>query len=166
MDTVVNIADVYILINGETKHVLRNYPVRIELGFEGLYKYEYYVSDWIVENKETSKQSFVIVLQKNGAKVKKLPNGDLEGHVLVEKLKFLSFTIQEDGTVTKDSFTYKNKNKLQTKLVPPIYGGAGYYTDGWLGYPVLGYPFFTAFLGLVLILVCFSYKFLFKKRTS
>ncbi|MFY0762116.1 hypothetical protein AB1K32_25270 [Metabacillus dongyingensis] len=165
-DYVINLADVYISINDETKEVLKNYPVKV--GQEGLNQYTHYVSYWIVENKKTNKQSFVIVLQKNGARQKELPNG--EGFVPQEKLKYLSLTIQEDGAVTKDSFTYKNKNKLQTKLIPPMnFGGAGYYTDAWFSYPIFFfpfiYPFLTTILGLILILVSIKYKVLFNKTT-
>jgi hypothetical protein len=163
----IKMADIYISINDERKAVLNNYPVKV--GQEGLNQYTHYVSYWIVENKKTNKQSFVIVLQKNGATLKELPNGDLEGFVPQEKLKYLTLTIQEDGVITEDSFTYENKNKLQTKLIPPLnFGGAGYYTDAWFSYPSFIfpfiYPFLTTILGLILIVVSVPFKVFFDKK--
>jgi hypothetical protein len=168
-DYPVYIGDVYISINYETVEVLKDYPVRE--GEEGINQYNHYVSYWKVEDERTDKKSFVIVLQMNGAKEKQLPNGDIVGGVPIEELEYLSITVREDGTVAKDSFTYKDKNKLQTKLIPPMnFGGAGYYTDAWLGWPTFIfpwlYPFLTIILGLLLILTNISYKSIFMKAKS
>jgi hypothetical protein len=160
-DYLINVGDVHISVNGQTEEILRNFPVKVEE--QGLNQYTHYVSYWLVEEKSTNKVSFIIVLQMNGNKEKELPNGDIEGFVPKEETKFTSITIQENGTVSEDHFTYKNKNKLQTKLIPPMsYGGSGYYTDAWYSYPIFFfpfiYPFFTTILGLIFILISIPFK--------
>lgn len=157
----IDISDIDIAINGETEEILEEYPVR--LGLEGLNQYKHYLSYWLVENKQTGNKSFVIVLQMNGAKERLLINGKMEEFVPKEKLKYSTITIQEDGTISRDNFTYENKNKLQTKLIPPmLYGGAGYFTDAWFAYPSIIYPFIypflTLILGLIFTLAGFPYK--------
>jgi hypothetical protein len=168
-DNLIDISDVDIAINGETEEILEEYPVRI--GEEGLNQYKHYLSYWLVEEKQTDKKSFVIVLQMNGAKEDLLINGKMGEFVPKEKLEYSTITIQEDGTISRDNFTYENKNKLQTKLIPPMYfGGAGYYTDVWFAYPNILYPFiypfFTMILGLIFILIGFPYKHLTNNRNN
>lgn len=163
-DNLIDISDIDIAINGETEEILEEYPVR--LGEEGLNQYNHYLSYWLVEEKQTEKTSFVIVMQMNGVHEKALPNGDIEGFVPQEELKYSTITIQEDGTISRDEFSYQNKNKLQTKLIPPMhFGGAGYFTDAWFAYPSIIYPFIYPFLimilGLIFILIGFPYKILY-----
>lgn len=165
-DYVINLADVYISANGETVEMLKNSPVKVEE--QGLNKFTHYVSYWLVKNKRTDKESFIIILQMNGERMKELPNGDSEGFVPKEEVNYVAIKIQEDGTVAKENFSYENKTKLQTKLIPPMsYGGAGYYTDAWYSYPVFFfpfiYPFLTTIIGMVLILVSIPYL---KKKST
>lgn len=151
-------ADIYVTVDSLTQEALKGYPVKV--GQEGLNQYTYYISYWRVLDKKTDQESFVIVLRMNGA-IERMIGNRMEGFVPIEELKYMAITIKEDGTLTKEPFTYKNKNKLQTKLIPPMhFGGAGYYTDDWNGYPVfyfpLLYPFLTAILGILLI--CLSIR--------
>ncbi|WP_282173939.1 hypothetical protein [Cytobacillus firmus] len=152
-DRLVVPAAIYITVDSLTQEVLKDYPV--EIGQEGLNQYTHYISYWRVLDKKTDQESFVIVLQMNGAKDGMIGNR-MEDFVPIEELKYMAITIEEDGTLTKEPFTYKNKDKLQTKLIPPMYfGGAGYYTDDWNGYPVFYfpylYPFLTTILGILFI---------------
>lgn len=148
-------ANIYITVDSLTQAVLKDYPVKI--GKEGLNQYTHYLSYWTVLDKRTNEETFVITLQMNGAKEIELPNGDREGYVSADETEYLLLTIQKDGKVTKDAFTYKNKSKLQTQLIPPMYSGkAGYYSDVWKGYPVFFfpiYPFLTLILGIVFIYI-------------
>jgi len=151
-------ADIYVTVDSLTQEVLKGYPVKV--GQDGLNQYTHYISYWRVLDKKTDQESFVIVLRMNGAKERMIGNR-MEGFVPIEELKYMAITIKEDGTLTKEPFTYKNKNKLQTKLIPPMhFGGAGHYTDDWNGYPVfyfpLLYPFLTTILGIILF--CLSIR--------
>ena len=125
------------------------YPVKIEE--RGLNQYTHYISYWLVEEKDTNKRFFVIILQKN-------PSPYNVATFSIERLEYISYTISETGTITRDTFNYENKNKLQTKLIPPMYfGGAGFYSDIWNTY----YPFLyliITILGFMLILVGIPFK--------
>lgn len=163
----IDISDIYIYIDGVNQETLEEYPVKA--GAEGLNQYNHYLSYWLVEEKQTDKKSFVIVMQKNGIEKKEPAKGDNEGFVPQEKLAYSTLTIQEDGTLNRGNFTYENKNKLQTKLIPPLlFGGAGYYTNAWIAYPSILYPFIfpflTAIFGLIFLLAGFPYTFFIKKK--
>ncbi|WP_251394756.1 hypothetical protein [Metabacillus litoralis] len=146
---VIKKADVYLSINGEITETLVYYPVKIEE--RGLNQYTHYISYWLVEEKDTKKRFFVIILQKN-------PSPYNVATFSIERLEYISYTISETGTITRDTFNYENKNKLQTKLIPPMYfGGAGFYSDIWNTY----YPFLyliITILGFMLILVGIPFK--------
>jgi hypothetical protein len=151
-DNLITIGDVYITIDGKNKEVLKNFPVQLS---EGLNQYNHYVSYWLIYDKKKKEKSFAIVLQTKRAIMR-----SMEGFISNEEQDYRIITINEEGKVKTENFTYKTKSKLQTKLIPPMkQGAAGYYTDEWAAYPsifTLIYPFFypigTFIIGMVIIL--------------
>ncbi|MEK3886190.1 hypothetical protein [Bacillus sp. FSL K6-3431] len=98
----------------------------------------------------------------------KTPNGDIVGSVPEEKLKYILYAIDEKGKVESDSFSFTERNAIQTELfnsgvVVPY--SIGYYTNDWEGFPTiffpLIFPFLTFIIGLILTVVYFR-----KERTS
>ncbi|MBH0161839.1 hypothetical protein [Fictibacillus sp. 26RED30] len=165
-DNIINLADVYITIDGENKEVLKNFPVQMD---EGLNQYSHYVSYWLVHNKKTTEDSFAVVVQMKRGIMR-----DMNGFIPNEEQKYRIFTISEKGIVKTEDFTYKTKSKLQTKLIPPMkQGPAGYYSDDWSAYPTiftliypLFYPIVTFFIGTILIIASLVLFYRNKNKTE
>lgn len=157
-DKIINLADIYITIDGEEKEVLRNFPVSI--GEDGLNQYSNYVSYWFIFDKKTKEESYAVVLQTTREILR-----TLDGYIPREEQEYRIITISKDGKVKTEDFSYKTKSKLQTKLIPPMdEGPAGYYTDDWSGYPtflVFIYPFLYPIITLIIgIILTFTSLFL------
>lgn len=171
-DRLVYPADISISVNGKIIEVLEKYPVKLEvngLNQIGLNQYTHYLTYWLIENQKSGQNSFAITLQLNGADTKQIEDGIMDGFIPPDEIEYELLTLQEDGTVEKDFFTYQDKNKLQTQLITPMYSGpAGYYTDDLTSYPSaifpLIYPFLTTLIGIILMLVYFPYKVIFTRR--
>lgn len=93
----------------------------------------------------------------------------MEGYVDLEQLEYKLISIQKNGTVSEELFTFDNKSKLQTQLITedsngPInyYLPPGYYYPSPL-YPLL-YPWVTSILGLGLILFNLPYGAMKQRR--
>ncbi|QBP41969.1 hypothetical protein [Paenisporosarcina antarctica] len=171
-DDLVYPADISIAVNGDIIEVLERYPVKLErdgLKQKGLNQYTHYLSYWLIENQKSGENFFAVTLQLNGADTKQIKDGIMDGFIPPDEIEYELLTVQEDGTVEKDFFTYQDKSKLQTQLITPLFAGpAGYYTDTLTGYPSaifpLIYPWLTTLIGIILMLVYFPNKVVFNRR--
>ncbi|PKG44745.1 MULTISPECIES: hypothetical protein [unclassified Planococcus (in: firmicutes)] len=174
-DSLVHPSDIRITVNGETVETLEDYPVQLleyeELAVEGLDRYNGTITYWTVEDKFTDKDFFGIVIFQNGYDMRFHRDGEvMPGYVSTEDREFKLISIQKDGTVSEESFTFENKSKLQTQLITEDFSGPinyylppGYYYPSLL-YPLL-YPWITSIVGLALILFNFPYGAM-KKRSA
>ena len=159
----INIADLSLKLDGEEIDTLKGYPIRVEE--EGLNRYYGEIAYLILEDKKNDKTQFIILLKKTRELEKEMPNGDIDGGVPSEKLKYTLYTLDEDGKFKTKSFNFSERDALQTELLNAgavVPYSTGYYTDAWEGYPTiffpLIFPFLTLVLGLILILVFFPIK--------
>lgn len=169
-DSLVHPADLTISINGEAAEFLNDYPVLLKQDFdrfEGLNQYSDYLSYWLVKDNTADSEFFAITYRLNGNRTKQIVDGYMEGDLPREEFRYKLITIQADGTIDKELFSYTDKSKLQTQLISPNYSGpAGYYTDSLTGYPnfliPLVYPWLTTAVGILFLLVGFPYRWLIK----
>jgi hypothetical protein len=136
---------------------LNNHPVRV--GQEGLNRYYGEIAYLILEDKKKDEKQFILLLKKTREMQKEMPNGDIVGGVPTEKLKYTLHSLDEKGKLTNETFSFNNRDALQTKL---LNAGAvvpytiGYYTDAWEGYPTIFspyiFPFFTLLVGVIMML--------------
>ncbi|MBT2581196.1 hypothetical protein [Planococcus sp. ISL-109] len=165
-DDLVHPADIRITVGGETVETLENYPVQLfqsEIAVEGLDRYTHYLTYWTVEDRLTGDDFFAINIWQNGYDTKQHGDGEvMEGYVDLEDLEYKLITIQQDGTVDEELFSFENKSKLQTQLITEQYSGPinyhlppGYYYPSLL-YPLI-YPWLTTLVGLVLVIFNLPY---------
>lgn len=175
-DRLVHPANLTIFVNGEAAEFLNDYPVLLKQDFdrfEGLNQYSDYLSYWIVKDKTTDSEFFAITYRLNGNRTKQIVEGYMEGDLPREEFRYKLITIQADGTIDKELFSYTDKSKLQTQLISPNYSGpVGYYTDSLTAYPnfliPLVYPWLTTAIGILFLLIGFPYRWLIKtlRRTT
>ncbi|MDQ0232600.1 hypothetical protein [Metabacillus malikii] len=151
------IADLSIKLDGQEIDTMNDYPIRLEE--EGLNRYYGEIAYLTLEDKKNDKTQFVILLKKTRELLKEMPNGDIVGGVPVEKLKFTLYTLDEKGTLKNKSFSFSERDALQTELLNAgfvVPYSIGYYTDAWEGYPSLLFPFIFPFgtfvVGVILII--------------
>lgn len=159
----IGIADLAIKIDGKVVDRLLHYPVRIEE--EGLNRYYGDIGYLMVKDKKKDESQFVILLKKTREIEKEKHDGGIVGSLSAETLQYKQINLDEDGHVTTDSFSFRERSGLQTELLNVSYltpYGIGYYTDAWKGYPVfffpLTYPFGTLIFGCVLTFIYFPIK--------
>jgi hypothetical protein len=152
------IADLSLKVDGTEIDTLKNYPIRIEA--EGLNRYYGEIAYLTLEDKKNDKTQFIILLKKTRELEKEMPNGDIVGSVPPEKLKYKLYTLDEKGTLKNKSFSFSERDALQTELLNAgmvVPYSIGYYTDVWEGYHTiffpLIFPFGTLVVGFILILV-------------
>jgi hypothetical protein len=159
----IGIADLSLKIDGKEIDTLKGYPVRMEA--EGLNRYYGDVAYLIVEDKINDKTQFIVLLKKTKEIQKKMPNGDIDGWVSPEKLRYTLYAIDEDGNYKNKNFSYSERDALQTEL---LNAGVvfpyriGYYTDALQAYPSilfpLIFPFVTLLLGFIMMLLFFPIR--------
>lgn len=165
-DRPVHPANLTIYINGEAAEFLNNYPVLQKQDFDrfnGLNQYSDFLSYWLIEDKTTDREFFAITYRLNGYRTKQIVDGYMEGELPREELRYKLVTIQPDGSVDKEQFSYSDKSKLQTQFISGNYNGTvGYYTDS--SYPnflaPLVYPWLTSGIGILFLLIGFPYRWL------
>jgi hypothetical protein len=150
-------ADLSLIIDDKEIDSLNNHPVRV--GQEGLNRYYGEIAYLILEDKKKDEKQFILLLKKTREMQKEMPNGDIVGGVPTEKLKYTLHSLDEKGKLTNETFSFNNRDALQTKL---LNAGAvvpytiGYYTDAWEGYPTIFspyiFPFFTLLVGVIMML--------------
>lgn len=152
------IADLSLKVDGSEIDTLKNYPIRIEE--EGLNRYYGDIAYLTLEDKKKDKIQFIVLLKKTRELEKEMQNGDIVGRVPIEKLKYKLYTLDEKGTLNNKSFSFSERDALQTELLNAgmvVPYSIGYYTDAWEGYPTiffpLIFPFGTLVVGFILILV-------------
>ena len=152
------IADLSLKLDGKEIDILKDYPIRLEE--EGLNRYYGEIAYLILEDNKNGETQFVILLKKTRELQKEMPNGDIVGGVPAEKLKYTLYTLDEKGTLKNKSFSFSERDALQTELLNAgavVPYSIGYYTDAWEGYPSiffpLIFPFGTLVIGFILILV-------------
>lgn len=163
-DRLVHPADLAIFINGEAAEFLNDYPVLQKQDFDrfdGLNQYGDYLSYWLIEDKTTDSEFFAVTYQLNGYRTKQVDDGYMEGELPREELRYKLITIQPDGTIDKEPFSYSDKSKLQTQFISANYNGTvGYYTDS--SYPnflvPLVYPWLMSVIGILFLLIGFPYR--------
>lgn len=175
-DELVHPSDIRLTVNGETVETLEDYPVQLldsgDIALDGLNRYTHYLTYWTVEDKFTDEDFFAIVIWQNGYDTRQIDeDGWMEGYVDLEQLEYKLISIQKNGTVSEELFTFENKSKLQTQLITedsngPInyYLPPGYYYPSPL-YPLL-YPWVTSILGLGLILFNLPYGAMKQRRAA
>lgn len=159
--------DVTFKVNGKTLHTLHRVPVRVEE--EGLNRYYGEFAYLTLEDKQAKQTSFVLLLKTTRSAERELPNGDMIGYVPPENLTYTLYAWDEKGNKTSESFTFTNRNALQTELmnkgnVTPY--SIGYYTNAWHTYPSLFFPFLFPFGTLFMGFGLFVWALLKKKKTS
>ncbi len=159
----IGLADLSLIINGEEIDSLKDYPVRVEE--EGLNRYYGEIAYLILEDKINGETQFIVLLKKTRELRKEMPNGDIVGWVPVEKLKYTLYTVDEEGNVNNKSFSFSERDDLQTELLNAgvlFPYSIGYYTDAWEGYPSIFFPvifpFITLIVGFILIIVLLPIK--------
>ena len=116
-DRLVHPADLAIFINGEAAEFLNDYPVIQKQDFDrfdGLNQYSDYLSYWLIEDKTTDSEFFAVTYRLNGYRTKQIDDGYMEGELPRDELRYKLITIQPDGSVNKEQFSYSDKSKLQT----------------------------------------------------
>jgi hypothetical protein len=165
----ITLMNLSLVVNGKKLDTLKNYPVRVES--QGFNRYYGDIAFLNVKDKEKNKENLVIILKKTRELEKTNKKGDLIGTVPDEKLKYTSFTIEKTGKITKENFSFNNRNKYQTDLLSSGYLTSypiGYYTDslmnmGYAGYSPLIYPILFPLLFSILGVVLLIFYFLIKK---
>jgi hypothetical protein len=158
----IGIADLTLKINGNEIDTLKDHPIRVEE--EGLNRYFGEIAYLTLEDRKNGKTQFVALLKKTREMQKEMPNGDIVGGVAPEKLTYIVYTLDEEGTLNSQSFGFSERNAIQTELLNAGVIGPyrlGYYTNAWEGYPSLFFPFVFPFgtlaVGFILI-IFFFYK--------
>lgn len=155
-----SIADLSLKIDGEELDKLKDYPVRMEEA--GLNRYYGEIAYLTLEDKSNDKTQFIILLKKTREVEKEMPDGDIIGRVPDEKLKYTAHMLDENGNINKTSFSFSNRDALQTELLSagslapyPI----GYYTDAWESIPTIIFPILFPFVtlagGFILLVLFF-----------
>ncbi|MGD7043913.1 hypothetical protein [Jeotgalibacillus proteolyticus] len=158
MNEVVKLANVLITINNRVETILERSAVKtfdINNKEENLNQYDPFISYWLITDKEKNDYSFAIILNTTQNNYYML--------VPKEDQSFQMVTINENGNVKTEDYTWETRSKLQGKLVPfsSYSGTTGYYTDSLNSYPsgfdiisTLTFPILSFLIGLV-FLVCF-----------
>ncbi|RJS59191.1 hypothetical protein [Bacillus sp. PK3_68] len=159
----IGIADLSLKLDGEKIDTLKDYPIRVEE--KGLNRYYGEIAYLLLEDKKSGKTQFIVLLKKTRELEKEMPNGDIVGGVPSEKLKYTLHTLDEEGNLNNQSFSFTERDALQTKLLNAgvmVPYSIGYYTDAWEFYPTiffpLLFPFATFVVGFVLIVVFFPIR--------
>jgi hypothetical protein len=162
-DYQISLADLSLELNGEQLGLLENHPIRGQE--EGLNRYYGEVAFLEVTDFKQDETQFVVLLKRTKELQKKKPNGDIVGWVPVEKLQYTLFAIDQGGNVETESFSFHERNALQTELmnagvVTPY--ALGYYTNDWKAYPSYffpwSFPFLTFIIGLILTIRYFPWR--------
>lgn len=159
----IGIAHLSVKIDGEEIDVLKDYPIRVEE--EGLNRYYGEIAYLTLEDKKNDKVQLIVLLKKTRELLKEMPNRDIVGWVPSEKLKYTLYTLDEEGRLTNKSFSFMERDALQTELLNAgvvVSHRIGYYTDAWEGYPSIFfpiiYPFGTLIIGFILIIAFFPIR--------
>ncbi|WP_411334498.1 hypothetical protein ACK1LH_03435 [Metabacillus indicus] len=156
-------ADLSLELDGKVLANLKNHPIRVDdIGLNRYYGEVAYIT---LYDRKNNKNQFIILLKKTKETIREMPNGDLVGWVPEEKLNYLLYAIDEEGNVESDSFSFTERDALQTELlnaggVVPYY--IGFYTNDLKAYPTiffpLIFPFLTFIIGLILTIVYFPMR--------
>jgi hypothetical protein len=159
----IKLADLSLELDGEELDNLKNHPIRAE--DEGLNRYFGEVAYLTLNDKKNDKTQFIILLKKTRVIQKEMPNGDIVGWVPEEKLNYILYAIDEEGNVESDSFSFTDRDALQTELLNAgvvVPYSIGYYTNALEAYPTiffpLIFPFLTFIIGLILTIVYFPVR--------
>ncbi|KIL47945.1 hypothetical protein [Jeotgalibacillus campisalis] len=160
MNEVVRLANVFITINNRVETILERSAVKtfdINDKEENLNQYDPFISYWLIYDKEKKDRSFAVVLNTTKNNYYML--------VPKEEQSFQMVTINENGNVKKDDYSWKTRSKLQGMLVPfsSYSGTTGYYTDSLNSYPsgfdiisTLTLPILSFLIGLVFVICCIA----------
>ncbi len=162
-DNQIALANISVKVNGSIVDTLDEHPVRVEE--VGLNRYFGEIAYLKVKDLKKKETNFFIILKKTRELTKEKPNGDIVGWVPDEKLTYQLYSINEVGEISQQSFSFTNRDPLQTELLNKGTLGPhriGYYTDLWEGYPTLffplSYPFGTMILGFILLIAFWPFK--------
>lgn len=166
-DNKIALADLSLNLDGVQVDTLKSHPVRVEES--GLNRYYGEIAYLMVEDNNMNKTELSILLKKTRELQKEKPNGDIEGWVPEEELKYTLYRLKEEGDLKSESFSFTERNTLQTELLNA--GGAspyavGYYTDAWKSYPIFCFPWIFPFLTLLVGFVLMIISFLFRKMNK
>ena len=157
------VADIMIEVDGEMKEILEGYAVKI--GDEKLNQYADHVSYLLVKERGGS-EKFILLLKMSKQHVTENARGDHIGYVPDQDLLFRTYTINREREVTKEDFTFTERDGFQTQLLNRValyQHQIGYFTDAWKGWPVYYfpfiYPFATFILGIVLLIKQVPFRF-------
>lgn len=146
-DNTVNLGDIFITVDGEEIAKLVSFPIeqlKSGLTVEGLNQYGNFVSYWRIFDKELEQESFAVVLQTT----REIINGNIEGYIPKEEQDYKLITINENGEVDTEDFSFKNGSKLQLELLPTM--------DELEVYPeifIYFYPHITFLIGILMVIV-------------
>ncbi|MDG5470536.1 hypothetical protein P6709_02175 [Jeotgalibacillus sp. ET6] len=158
MNEVVRLANVVITIDNRVQSILERSAVKtfdINDKEENLNQYDPFISYWLIYDKEKKDRSFAVVLNTTKNNYYML--------VPKEEQSFQMVTINKNGNVETEDYTWESRSKLQGMLVPfsSYSGTTGYYTDSLNSYPsgfdiisTLTFPILSFLIGLV-FLICF-----------
>ncbi|OCA92615.1 hypothetical protein [Pseudobacillus wudalianchiensis] len=159
----IRMADLSLELDGAKIDTLRDYPIKVEE--KGLNRYYGEIAYLLLEDKKSSKTQFIVLLKKTREFKKEMPNGYIVGGAPTEKLKYTLYSLDEEGNLNTKSFSFTERNGLQTKLLNDSFMvpySIGYYTDAWEVYPSIFFPFIFPFVtlvvGFVLIVVFFPIR--------
>lgn len=154
----IGIGDLSLEVDGRKLDTLSKHPIRMEE--DGLNRYFGEIAYLILEDGKSGESQFIALLKNTRELQKENENGDIASWVPEEKLNYTTYTLDEAGNLTSKSFSFNNRNALQTELlnaglVTPY--AIGYYTDAWEAYPSvlfpLVFPFVTLIAGFTLIII-------------
>lgn len=153
-------ANLSVIVNEKRLDTLENYPIRVE--DEGLAKYYGNISFIIVKDKEKVDEKLYIILKETKDIIE---NGIVLGTVPFDSLTYSLYSLDEAGSLESDSFTFTDRNALQTLLLTNSGTSTiavGYYTDAWNWMPSIVFPFifpfFSLLIGLILMIRYFPFK--------
>ncbi|MCG7343359.1 hypothetical protein MHZ92_04405 [Sporosarcina sp. ACRSL] len=158
-------ADLSVFINGEEIDTLEQYPIRMEE--EGLARYYGNISSIIIKDKRKDEEKLYMILKKTKDPV--VTDGINIGIAPVETLTYSLYDLDEDGLLGRESFSFTNRNALQTLLLNnsgTSPHAIGHYTDAWNWMPSVFYPFIFPFLSFLVGIVLLIFYFPFRKSKS
>lgn len=161
------LGDIFITVDGEKLATLKSFPVEILKGrepAEGLNQYGSFVSYWLIQDNRTKEEMFSVVIQTTREVIR-----NMNDYIPNDEQEYKMITISKDGSIKTEKFSFENKSKLQTKLLPYMdEGEVDYYSSKLSNFKIdlpdaftflyfaiypLFYPFFTLISGLLLFLV-------------
>ncbi|MCA1060787.1 hypothetical protein LCL96_17880 [Rossellomorea aquimaris] len=142
--------DIFVEVDGEVVTTLKDFDLyqNSEMGaFRSTVEY------LLVEENDTGKEQLAIAIETTRQNPRRVGNR-MEGMVDDEESSYQVYLINEDGTISENSFTLETKNKLETQLIRHLtYTMHGYHNDDLYMYPSPLLPLQLG-IGLLLVIIC------------